>query len=134
MAFEPIQLVHPKTGVVVTATTAVDLTNFRFNDGYVPAEQAKVLVGSEGGAEKYPKLVEGLKVVDEIEKAQAGDEPEPEAADEKPEPEAADEKPDTESEKPAAVSSPKGARSTGQAAKTAAKSGTDASGNDVGVS
>ncbi|AYB69159.1 hypothetical protein SEA_EMIANNA_36 [Gordonia phage Emianna] len=125
MAFEPIQLVHPKTGVVVTATTAVDLTNFRFNDGYVPAEQAKVLVGSEGGAEKYPKLVEGLKVVDEIEKAQAGDEPEPEAA---------DEKPDTESEKPAAVSSPKGARSTGQAAKTAAKSGTDASGNDVGVS
>ena len=34
MAFDPVHLVHPKTGVVVEATTAVDLTNFRFNDGY----------------------------------------------------------------------------------------------------
>ncbi|QOP66697.1 hypothetical protein SEA_ARTI_36 [Gordonia phage Arti] len=132
MAFEPIQLVHPKTGVVVTATTAVDLTNFRFNDGYVPAEQAKVLVGSEGGAEKYPKLVEGLKVVDEIQSAQADSEeaPEPETVDEKP----TDEKADAESEKTGEVSSPQGSRSSGRGAKTAAKSGTDASGNDVGVS
>ncbi|AKJ72368.1 virion structural protein [Gordonia phage GTE8] len=127
MAFEPIQLVHPKTGAVVTATTAVDLTNFRFNDGYVLADQAEALVKPEGGAEKHPKLAEGLKVVADIRSAQADSE-------EAPEPEADGEKADAESEKPGEVSSPQGSRSSGRGAKTAAKSGTDASGNDVGVS
>lgn len=71
MAFEPVKLVHPKTGVVVVATTPVDLTNFRFNDGYVAADTARLLVGAEGGEAKYPKLVEGLKQVEAIEKDEA---------------------------------------------------------------
>ena len=67
MAFEPVKLVHPKTGQVVIATTPVDLTNFRFNDGYVAADTATLLVGGENGEEKYPGLVEGLKKVEQIE-------------------------------------------------------------------
>ena len=67
MAFEPVKLVHPKTGQVVIATTPVDLTNFRFNDGYVAADAARLLVDAENGAEKYPGLAEGLKKVEEIE-------------------------------------------------------------------
>lgn len=67
MAFEPIKLVHPKTGQVVIATTPVDLTNFRFNDGYVAADTAALLVQGENGEEKYPGLAEGLKQVERIE-------------------------------------------------------------------
>lgn len=33
MSFEEVKLVHPKTGVAVTATTAVDLTTFRYDGG-----------------------------------------------------------------------------------------------------
>lgn len=110
MAFEPVKLVHPKTGVVVTATTAVDLTTFRFNDGYVPVDQARTLVAVEGADKKYPKLAEGLKAVDEAEKAEKAEEPEG----------------DKES---APKSTP-----AGRGSKPAAgKSGTDASGNQVGV-
>lgn len=67
MAFESVKLVHPKTGQVVIATTPVDLTNFRFNDGYVAADTAALLVGGENGEQKYPGLVEGLKKVEQIE-------------------------------------------------------------------
>lgn len=107
MAFEPVKLVHPKTGVVVTATTAVDLTTFRFNDGYVPVEQARTLVDVEGADKKYPKLAEGLKAVDEAEKAEKA-----------------------ESNKESASKSTPASRGS---KPDAGKSGTDASGNQVGV-
>ncbi|QFP97722.1 virion structural protein [Gordonia phage NadineRae] len=104
MAFEPVQLVHPKTGATVTATTAVDLTTFRFNDGYVPADSAEALLRVDGNDKKYPKLAEGLKSL----KAEK------------------DSAPDDVKE----VSSTKTGKPSGQTAK----SGTDASGKDVGVS
>ena len=116
MAFKPVRLVHPKTGVVVTATTAVDHTNFRFRDGYVPADSARTLIKAEDGESKYPKLVEGLKKVDEIE-AEEKQASEPEVESEP------DEKP---ASKPAAKTA------AGSKASTA-KSGTDAEGNQVGV-
>ncbi|AET09775.1 hypothetical protein [Gordonia phage GTE5] len=119
MSFNAVKLVHPKTGVVVTATTAVDLTNFRFNDGYVPVDTAKVLVGSEDGERKYPKLAEGLKVVEEMEAAGTADTTEAKGDDTK--------SADTE------VASTQS--KTGRTAKgsTTAKSGTDATGQQVGV-
>lgn len=102
MAFDPVHLVHPKTGTVVEATTAVDLTNFRFNDGYVPVETAELLVNEKEGQDKYPKLVEGLKQVDAIKSERAAEK--------------------APTSKPASGG-----------AKATAKSGTDASGNQVGV-
>lgn len=141
MSFNPVKLVHPKTGVVVTATTAVDLTNFRFNDGYVPLDTAKALVGAEGGEAKYPKLVEGLKVVEEIEAAERGDEapadaPADDAAPaagttDKPD-ETADKADDAKSTETEVASTPSKA-TRGAKGSTAAKSGTDASGQQVGV-
>lgn len=121
MAFTPVKLVHPKTGVVVEATTAVDLTNFRFNDGYLPEEVARRIVEkTEGADEKYPKLAEGLKSLDSIQEAEsAGAEDAP-----------AEDAPSTESTK---VASSKTAK-TSSRPSTTAKSGTDASGTDVGVS
>ena len=110
MAFEPVKLVHPKTGVVVTATTAVDLTTFRFNDGYVPVEQARTLVDVEGADKKYPKLVDGLKAVDEAEKAEKAEK--------------------AESNKESESKSTPASRGS---KPDAGKSGTDASGNQVGV-
>ena len=67
MSFKPVHLVHPKTGTVVTATTAVDLTNFRFDGGYIPADHARTLVKNKETAAKHPHLAEGLKKVDQIE-------------------------------------------------------------------
>ncbi|WAA19668.1 hypothetical protein SEA_DALILPOP_41 [Gordonia phage Dalilpop] len=138
MSFNAVKLVHPKTGVVVTATTAVDLTNFRFNDGYVPVDTAQLLVGSEDGEQKYPKLAEGLKVVEEMEAAEKGEQPAEDApaADTADAPAAADategKGDDTKSADTEVASTPS---KTGRTAKgsTAAKSGTDASGQQVGV-
>lgn len=124
MAFDPVHLVHPKTGVVVEATTAVDLTNFRFNDGYVPVETAELLVKADDGAEKYPKLVEGLKQVETITKERA----EAEGSEDAP---AETEAPADDAEKSAKAPASKPA--SGSAKSGAAKSGTDASGNQVGV-
>ncbi|AET09867.1 virion structural protein [Gordonia phage GRU1] len=132
MSFNAVKLVHPKTGVVVTATTAVDLTNFRFNDGYVPVDTAKTLVGSEDGERKYPKLAEGLKVVEEMESAEKGDQP----AEEAPATDTADategKGDDTKSADTEVAST---TSKTGRTAKgsTSAKSGTDATGQQVGV-
>ena len=117
MAFEPVKLVHPKTGIVVIATTAVDLTTFRFNDGYVPVEQARTLVDVEGADKKYPKLAEGLKAVDEAEKAEKADEPESTSTE-----------PESDKE-----SAPKSTPANRGSKPAAGKSGTDASGNQVGV-
>lgn len=126
MAFDPVHLVHPKTGVVVEATTAVDLTNFRFNDGYVPVETATALTKAEGGEEKYPKLVEGLKQVETINKERA--EAESKSDDAPAETETADTAGADEKATKAPASKPAGSAKSG-----AAKSGTDASGNQVGV-
>ncbi|AYD82127.1 virion structural protein [Gordonia phage Turuncu] len=135
MSFNAVKLVHPKTGVVVTATTAVDLTNFRFNDGYVPVDTAKVLVGSEDGERKYPKLAEGLKVVEEMESAEKGDEPAEDApaADAAATTDTTETKGDDTKSADAEVAST--SSKTGRTAKgsTAAKSGTDATGQQVGV-
>lgn len=41
MAFQPVRLTHPTKGeefADVVATTPVDLSNFRFRDGYVKSE------------------------------------------------------------------------------------------------
>lgn len=124
MAFEPVKLIHPKTGVVVTATTAVDFTTFRFNDGYVPADVAKSLVDVEGADKKYPKLAEGLKQVEAIEAEEKGEEP---AAEETP----ADDKGEATTDEK--TEAPKSSSARGGAKSSAAKSGTDASGNQVGV-
>ncbi|AVD99784.1 hypothetical protein SEA_FLAPPER_40 [Gordonia phage Flapper] len=131
MSFNAVKLVHPKTGVVVTATTAVDLTNFRFNDGYVPVDTAKVLVGSEDGERKYPKLAEGLKVVEEMEAAEKGDEP----AEEAPAADADTTEAKGDDTKSADTEVASTQSKTGRTAKgsTAAKSGTDATGQQVGV-
>ncbi|WGH20821.1 hypothetical protein QLT00_gp38 [Gordonia phage Commandaria] len=128
MAFDPIKLIHPKTGVVVEATTAIDLTNFRFNDGYVPVDQAETVLAAEGAEKKYPKLAEGLAALRETETVSDA----PAAESEKPE--TVSDAPAAESEKPETVSSTRTAKPTGSAAKGSAKSGTDASGTDVGVS
>lgn len=117
MSFEEVKLVHPKTGVAVTATTAVDLTTFRYDGGYVPVDVARQLVQLEGADKKWPALADGLKALDDAEAGASEVEDEPE----KPE---APEKP---ASKPA--SGPKT-----PATKTGAeKSGTDAAGNQVGV-
>lgn len=107
MSFEDVKLVHPKTGVVVTATTPVDLTTFRYDGGYVPVDVARQLVQLEGADEKWPALAEGLKAID-------GDESE-----------------EAEPEKPA--SKPASGAKTSAAKTGAEKSGTDAAGNQVGV-
>ncbi|AXQ62072.1 hypothetical protein SEA_FLOAT294_38 [Gordonia phage Float294] len=134
MSFNPVKLVHPKTGIVVTATTAVDLTNFRFNDGYVPVDTAKLLVGAEGGEEKYPKLVEGLKVVEEIEAAERGDKaPADEAPADVDKPGETADKADDAKSTETEVASTTSKTTRGAKGSTAAKSGTDASGQQVGV-
>lgn len=117
MSFEEVKLVHPKTGVAVTATTAVDLTTFRYDGGYVPVDVARQLVQLEGADKKWPALAEGLKALDEAEA-----EVEVEVEVETP-------------EKPEAKAAPKPTSGTKtSAAKTGAeKSGTDAAGNQVGV-
>lgn len=113
MAFEPVKLVHPKTGVAVTATTAIDLTTFRYDGGYVPVDVARRLVKVEDADKLYPKLAEGLKAVDDAEKAE-----EPEAPAEE----------TTSAEGTKTPAKPRGGKSA-----AGEKSGTDASGNQVGV-
>ncbi|AVE00694.1 virion structural protein [Gordonia phage Buggaboo] len=138
MTFQPVKLVHPKTGVVVTATTAVDLTNFRFADGYLPEDVARTLVAkTEGVEEKYPKLVEGVKSLDEIQRAEAEAEKPAEDAPADSEGEKADEG-EAKGEDASSTDAPKVASTktakTSSRPSTTAKSGTDASGTDVGVS
>ncbi|UTN91400.1 hypothetical protein SEA_OUTIS_37 [Gordonia phage Outis] len=133
MTFQPVKLVHPKTGVVVEATTAVDFTNFRFADGYLPEDVARTLVDkTKDVGEKYPKLVEGVKNLDGIQEAErAAEQPAEEGA--TPEAEADAKGEDAPSADAAKVASTKTSK-TSSRPSTTAKSGTDASGTDVGVS